>query len=219
MWDLKRGLVAFSGRAEQNNVLAGRGGFAMWKLWLGVLLFAGPHLFSQFARGRRVSLIQRFGENGYKGIYSLVTLAGLVLLAMAYLAGRSGPASLDVLYNPPPGVRHLAILFVFIGFIFIFANGSKGYIRKAVIHPFSIGVSLWSIGHLLTNGERAVVVIFIMLLAISLLDITLGFARGERPNHAPDWKHDLRAVVVGVVLFLVFAYGFHPYVLNIPVLG
>ncbi len=191
----------------------------MWKLWLGVLLFGGVHLFSMFQPEARSRLIARFGENGYKGLFSLVSVLGLVLLGMAYYAGRSGPASLDMFYAPVEEARHIATLLIFAGFIFIFANQTKGYIRRTVKHPFSLGIILWSVGHLLMNGEKAVVVIFALFLVVAIANIVLSLARGKMPAHEPNWKHDLRAIVVGVVLFFVFALGFHPYVLNIPVLG
>jgi uncharacterized membrane protein len=191
----------------------------MWKLWLGVVLFAGPHLFSVLLPQQRNALKARLGEGAFKGLYSLLSLAGLVFLAMAYLAGRSGPNSLAVFYEPWAGGRHVMMLFVLVGFVLIFANGSRGYLRTYTRHPFSLGVALWSLGHLLVNGERAVVVIFGMFLLLSLLDIVMSEARRIRPDHVPHWRHDLRALLVGVLLFFVFALGFHPYVLNIPVLG
>lgn len=190
----------------------------MWKLFAGVLLFAVPHLYSILLPAARDGLKAKLGEGAYKGLYSLVSLAGLVLLAMAYLAGRSGPNSLEMFYEPWLGGRLVMMLLVFVGFILIFANGSRGYIKKFVRNPFSWGIVLWSVGHLLVNGERAVVVIFGMFLILAILDIAANERRGFRPAHIPQWSHDLRALVVGVVLFFVFALGFHPYVLNISVM-
>jgi uncharacterized membrane protein len=191
----------------------------MWKLYAGVILFAAPHLYSIQMPAARNALKERLGEGAFKGLYSLVSLAGLVLLAMAYLAGRSGPNSLAMFYEPWLDGRHAMMLLVFAGFVLIFANRSQGYIAKFTRNPFSWGVVLLSIGHLLVNGERAVVVIFGMLLILAVLDIVANERRGYRPAHLPKWSHDLRAVAVGIVLFLAFALGFHPYVLNIPVLG
>ncbi len=190
----------------------------MWKLWAGVMLFGGVHLFSLFLPGARDRLKARIGEKAYKGLYSVVSLVGVVLLAMAYLARRSGPSSLDLVYEPYYGARHLMMLLVLAGFILIFSNQSKGYISKLTHNPFSLGVVLWSFGHLLVNGETAVVVIFGLFLVLSVLDIVLSEMRGKRPTHQPNWRHDVRSLVVGVVLFFVFALVFHPYVLNIPVI-
>jgi uncharacterized membrane protein len=191
----------------------------MWSLYLGILLFAGPHGVSILAPGLRDQLKHAMGENGWKGLYSLVSLAGLVLLAMAYLGGRAGPASLDVVYEPWYGARHLTMLLAWIGFVLIGASHGKGYIKKIVRHPMSLGIALWSIGHLLVNGEKAVVYIFATFLIVAVFDIIFSTARGKQPVHEPVIRSDIIAVIAGTVLFLVLMFGFHPYVLNIPVTG
>ena len=190
----------------------------MWKLWTGVVLFGGVHLFSLMLPGVRDGLKRRFGENAYKGVYALVSLAGVVLLAMAYLAGRSGPSTLDIIYEPFYGARHFTTLLVLLGFILISASHGKGHIKAFVKQPFSIGIALWSIGHLLVNGEKAVVVIFALFLVIAMLDIVFSTIRGKGPSHVPELLADIIAVVAGAILTALLALVFHPYVLNIPVI-
>lgn len=189
----------------------------MVKLWIGVLLFGGVHLLPMLVPTVRSQIVSRIGENAYKGIYSLAAVAGLVFLAMGYMTGRSNPAS-EIFYGPNPALRHLTLLLVLAGFILIFSNGTKGYIRKYVRHPFSWGVILWSTGHLLANGEEAVVIIFGMFLLLSFIDIAVNSRRKPLAAFAPNGLHDLRGLVVGVVLYLIFLFGFHPYILNIPVI-
>ena len=41
--------------------------------------------------------------------------------------------------------------------------------------------------------------------------------RGKRPDYIPRVRSDILAVVIGVVLYLIFLFGFHPYVLGIRV--
>ena len=52
-------------------------------LILGLLLFLGTHLFTT-QRGLRTSLRERFGENGYKIGYTVLSLVGLVLVVNGY---------------------------------------------------------------------------------------------------------------------------------------
>lgn len=189
----------------------------MVKLWVGVLLFGGVHLLPMLVPSARSQIVGRIGENVYKIIYSLASVAGLVFLAMGYMAQRSSPAS-EIFYDPNSALRHLILLLVLAGFILIFSNGTKGYIRKYVRHPFSWGVILWSTGHLLANGEKAVVIIFGTFLLLSLIDIAVNSRRKPLAAFVPNGLHDLRGLVVGVVLYLMFLFGFHPYVLNIPVI-
>jgi uncharacterized membrane protein len=191
----------------------------MLYLTLGVLLFGGAHLASILLPAPRDKLREDWGRGRYMGIYSLVSLAGLVFLVFGYVEGRSGGATAQLLYEPWSGARHMMMTLVLIGFVLIFSNKSKGYIAKTLRNPFSIGIALWSLGHLLVNGEIYAVVIFGLFLVVSLFDIGLSELRGKRLSYSPNWKHDLRGLVVGVVLFGVFAFGFHPYVLGIPVVG
>jgi uncharacterized membrane protein len=191
---------------------------SLW-LWLGILLFFGPHFYSVLMSDHRTATRHSFGEKRFKGLYALVSLAGIILMAVGYVAGRNEPGGVEQFYEPWFGARHAAMGLILIGFILIFSNQTKGYIRATLKHPFSIGVAFWSIAHLLVNGEKAVVVIFGAFLILSVLDVILGLARGKVAAFAPNWKHDLRGLIVGLVLYLVFMFGFHPYILGVPVVG
>jgi uncharacterized membrane protein len=188
----------------------------MWQLFLGIGLFAGAHLFSTLLPGQRDALKARVGEMRYKLAYSVASLAGLILLGFAYVAGRDSGV---MVYEPWNAGRHFAMLLIYVGFILIFSNGSLGHIRNTVKHPFSLGIALWSVAHLLVNGEAAVVAIFGMFFVVAVADIIFSFARGKIPSLQPKWSHDVRGLAVGTVLFLVFAFGFHPYIIGIPVAG
>lgn len=194
-------------------------GRLMTLLYIGALLFAGSHLFSILFPGLRDGLKSRFGEKRWKGLYALVSLLGLVLMSIGYAGSRAGPATADLLYEGWYEMRHLTMLLVLIGFILIGASHGKGYLKTWLHNPMSIGIVLWAGGHLLVNGQRADVWLFAPFLVIGLADIVMSEIRGKRPQHTPRIRSDIVAVVVGVVLYLIFAFGFHPYILNVPVMG
>ena len=187
-------------------------------LYLGMVLFALPHVFSLLFPAVRNRLSARLGENAYKGGYSIASLLGIVLIALGYWQERNGAMAGVSYYEPVAAVRHLSLTLVLIGFILIASRDGKGYIRKWVRHPFSIGFGLWALGHLLSNGEIYVVPIFAMFLTLSILDIALGFARNGPHHFQPQIKRDCIAVVAGLIATAIFAFGFHPYVLNLPVM-
>lgn len=188
-------------------------------IYIGALLFGGPHLLSILFQALRDNFEKSLGQKRWKGLYAIVALAGAVFLVTGYLKSRAGPAAADILYDAPYELRHVTMLLVLLGFIFIGASHGKGYLKKWLRNPMSIGVSLWALGHLLVNGQRSEVWIFGTFLVVGLADIVLSEMRGKRPVHEPRVRSDIVAVVAGVVLYLVFAFGFHPYVLNIPVMG
>jgi uncharacterized membrane protein len=191
----------------------------MTLLLTGCLLFGGAHLFSIFFPGLRGALKTRMGEKAWKGLYSAVALAGLALMAVGYVQTRAGPAAADIVYEPLDSMRHLTMLATLIAFILIGASHGKGYLKKWLHNPMSIGILLWSGSHLLVNGQRAEVWLFGTFFVVSLADIVMSELRGKRPQYEPRLRSDIIAVAVGIVLYLVFLLGFHPYVLNVPVAG
>ena len=52
----------------------------MLLLVAGVLLWSATHLFSSFGRQAREGLVARIGLNPYKGLFSLLIVASLVLI-------------------------------------------------------------------------------------------------------------------------------------------
>jgi uncharacterized membrane protein len=190
-------------------------GVFMWQLYLGIFLFGAPHLLSVLAPGARDRLKQRFGEGPYKMAYSALSLAGIILMALGYIAHRHLPA--DLFYQPYEGARHLAFLVILVAFILIANNGSRSHLRLWFGHPFSLGIILWSATHLFLNGEKPVVLIFSVILLIAVLDVAMNVARGKMPAFEPNWSHDIRGLIGGIIVYLIFMFGFHPYILGIPV--
>jgi uncharacterized membrane protein len=189
----------------------------MTALYLGIILFGGSHLFSIFFPGARDGLKAKFGEKAWKGIYAILSLAGIVFLVIAYLGSRGGPLAADWVYVPAPWAKHATMLLVLLAFIALGASHGKGYLKTWLHNPMSIGIALWAAGHLLSNGKRTAVYMFGIFLVVALADIVMSELRGKRPSHEPRVKSDIIAVVAGIVLYAIFLLGFHPYVLNLPV--
>lgn len=187
-------------------------------LYLGAVLFGGPHLFSTLLPSVRDRLKAALGEKPWKGLYALASFLGIVFFILAYRA--MGDTNLgENLYEPLPGAKHIAMLAALLMFILLGASHGKGYIKKFLRHPMSIGIALWSGAHLLANGERAVVWLFATLFVVSVADLVFSLARGNKPGHVPQVKSDIRAVVIGMIMYVIFLFGFHPYILGVPVVG
>ncbi len=190
----------------------------MGYLIFGIVVFAGVHLFSMLLPGQRDALKTRMGEGPYKGVYALVSLAGLALMIWGFWSLTSDPATSSVVYEPARGARHATMLLVLLGFISLSGFHGKGYLKRWLRNPFSIGIVLWSAGHLLANGMLHDVLLFGTFLVLAVLDIVLSMARGKRPGHEPQIRSDMIAVISGVVLYAVFLFGVHPYIFNVPII-
>ena len=80
-------------------------------LILGLVVFIGAHVFVT-RRAARAALIARIGEGPYKGLFSLVSIIGVVLIAYGFGQYRAGrlhraveSAGLDA---PPHGAAGVA---------------------------------------------------------------------------------------------------------------
>ena len=188
----------------------------MTLLYIGILLFGGLHLFSILAAPVRNRLKAWWGENAYKGVYSIVSLIGIGLMFWGYGQTRGNG---EMLYVPITGAKHVTMLLVLLGFICISAFHGKGYIKLWLQNPFSIGVSLWAIGHLLANGKTAVVLIYVSFLVLALLDIASNMLRRNWAIFEPRARSDVIAIVVGLIIYALLLLVFHPYVLGVRVVG
>jgi uncharacterized membrane protein len=190
----------------------------MGYLIVGIAVFAGVHLFSMLLPDQRNAIKTRMGEGPYKGLYSLISLVGVALMIWGFWTVSSGPTVNSGVYEPAPWARHVTMLLVLLGFISLSGFHGTGYLKRWLRNPFSIGIAFWSVGHLMSNGMLHDVLLFGTFLILAVLDIFLSTVRGKRPGHDPKIRSDLAAVVSGVVLYAVFLFGFHPYVLNAPII-
>ncbi len=188
-------------------------------LLFGIFLFGGIHLFSILLPLRRDRIKLRFGEKAWKGFFAAISLVGLGFMIWGLVLSRHEPLEGDWLYVPADWARHVTMLLVLLGFISIGASHGKGYLRLWLQNPMSIGIGLWATGHLLANGKRTDVYFFGTFLVLALLDIVFSSLRGKVPVHTPRLRSDVIAAMVGMVLYVIFLFGFHPYVLNLPVAG
>jgi uncharacterized membrane protein len=185
-------------------------------LILGLVLFLGLHSIRIFADDWRSAQIASRGEGTYKGVYSLLSIAGLVLIVWGY--GQTRIAPLD-LWSPPVWTRHAASLLTLLSFVLIVAAYvPRNRIRAAVGHPMVAGVKLWAFAHLIANGRAGDVVLFGAFLAWAIADFVSARRRdrvaGRRP--APGTlTGDAITVAIGVVAWVVFAMYLHAVLIGV----
>jgi len=141
--------------------------------WLGLhLIVAGP---------LRSPLVDKLGENVYRGIFSLLSIAGLVWFVVAYRNAPWVP-----LWQTPPALGWLAFVLVFLGFLLVVVgvgpmNPTDTHaprvidsrlpvygVTRVTRHPRLCGLSLWAIAHMLVNGHLAAFLMFGSLLVTAL---------------------------------------------------
>lgn len=180
--------------------------------WLiaGLVLLLGVHSLGVVAPGFRAHGVTRLGTGAWKGIYALISLAGLVLVVAGFGIARGGAA---LVWQPPAWTPHATALFATVGFVLVAAAYIPGSRIKARLgHPMLAGVAVWALGHLIGNGTLAGVVLFGIVVAWSAWMFTMLRRRDRAAGKAPPPGSGLRdavVVVAGVVLALVFAKYLH----------
>ena len=188
----------------------------MTLLIIGIIVFLGVHLLPTVA-DLRTQLVSSLGEAGYKGAFSLLSLASLALLIYGFAT-----APVVQIWSPPEWTRWLAIVLMLPAFVFLVAAYVPGRIRERLKHPFLVAIKTWALAHLLANGDLASMILFGSFLAYAVYDrITLkhrrpssvvGIEGPERP------QNDVIAIVLGTVLYAVFLLWLHPLLVGAPVL-
>jgi len=184
----------------------------MTRLVLGVLVWSMVHLFPALAPAARKSIISRYGEYPYKGVFTLLMIVSIYLI----ISGWSSltPVEPDVLpeiYTPPGWGGYAAAVLVLIGFVLFLAPYPPNNFKRMMRHPQLIGFACWGVGHLLAVGTLRSLVFFGGLTAWAIIEIFLINKRDGawvRPARVP-LKKDVTMVAFAVLVYLAFLFTHH----------
>ena len=177
----------------------------MFLFLTGITIFCVVHLSKAAAPAMRENVVFRLGEKPYQGIFTLLIVGSLVMIVFGWKA--TAP---HAIYTPPMSPGMLPTLLVLVALVLFFASQFGGYIKRVFRHPQMIGTILWSISHLLTNGDSRSVTLFGALGVWALLEILLCNRRDGPREELPDAsvRADVIAIAVGVLAFALIGH-FH----------
>lgn len=179
-------------------------------LILGVLLWSAAHLFKRIAPGPRA----RLGDPG-KGVVALALLASVVMMVVGYRGAEFLPV-----YTPLPGMGHLNNTLMLVSVFLFGVGGTKGTLYPRMRHPMLTGMILWSVAHLLVNGDVASLVLFGGLGLWAVVSMLMINAAGPwvRPTDGKGLKGDAMNLAGTLVLYGIIA-GIHIWLGHNPFLG
>jgi uncharacterized membrane protein len=186
---------------------------------LGLVILLGAHVFISM-RNERAMLIAKIGEWPYRGLFSLVSIVGIVLIAYGFASYRA--AGLLVVWSPPAWTRQIVVALMWPASIMVVAAYIPGNIKGVLKHPMLAGVKTWAFAHLCANGDLGGIILFGSVLAWAVYDrITLKRRSdpGAPPIPVGGGKNDIIAIVVGTVVYLALGLVFHPIVIGVPAFG
>ena len=182
----------------------------------GLILFLGVHTLTTL-RAPRASLIARIGEGPYKGLYSLVSAVGLVLIVWGF--GRYRSTGWTQLWDPPAGMRHVAMLLMWFAFVALAATYCPpGKINATLRHPMLVAVKTWALAHLLANGDLGALLLFGAFLAWAVYDRIAVKRRGDMGAPPSGFTSgDMIAITVGTVAYIAM-FWLHPWLIGVAII-
>ena len=192
----------------------------MTALILGLLLFLGLHSVRIVAEGWRGRTIARVGEGPWKGVYTLLSVAGLALIVWGFGQARADPT---VLWAPPVWTRHLAALLMLVSLVLLAAAYVPGNQLKARLHhPMVLGVKVWALAHLLANNTLADLLLFGGFLTWAVLNFRAARQRDRATGavYAAGTPGATGvAVAAGVAAWAVLAFWAHGWLFGVRPFG
>lgn len=182
----------------------------MLLLILGLVIFLGMHSLRLFADGWRLQQVERFGLNGWKGLYSLVAIAGFVLIVWGFGQARLQPV---LLYTPPAALRHVNALFALIALVLLVAAYvPRNHLKQKIGHPMLAATKVWAFGHLLATGMLHDVLLFgaFLLWAVATFVVSRRRDRAAGTTYpAGTLVGDVLTVAIGIAAWVGFAFWLH----------
>ncbi len=178
-------------------------------IWLcvGVLLWVIVHFIPSVAPGLRASLVKRVGENPYKGIFALTLVLSIAVMVIGWRSTMP-----EIIYVPPAWSIPATSMLMLITVLLFGAAHQPTRIKRIIRHPQLTGMVVWSLSHLLSNGDSRSVVLFGGLGLWALIEMPL-ISRREgawaRP-YRPAFSVEIRGILISVVIFFVLFF-LHPY--------
>lgn len=189
-------------------------------LILGLVVFLGVHSVRIFADDWRTVQLKRLGEGPWKGIYSLLSIAGFGLIIWGFGLARQQP---EVLWIAPAAMRHVAALLTLIAFILLAAAYvPRNRIKAGLHHPMALAVKVWAFAHLLSNGKLADLVLFGAFLAWAVL----SFIAAKKRDRAAGTRYPAGTaagttltLVAGAAVWAGFAFWAHGALIGVRPFG
>ena len=173
----------------------------MTTLLVGIAIFFLVHSIPMMP-GVKTPLLARLGENRFKGLFSLFAMTGFVAIIFGM-----GSAPFQPVWAPPSWSRHVSNVIMPVAFFLLVAAYIPSNFRRIIRNPMLTAVLLWSLAHLVSNGDLASILLFGSFGIFSVADIISANKRSALtvPAKKPAYFDGL-VIVTGLVAFWLVRY-------------
>lgn len=155
-------------------------------LILGVALWWGAHLFKRIAPDARANM----GDRG-KGLVALAILASVLLMIFGYRMADGA-----FFWGRHPATVGINNLIMLVALYLTSPGPAKGALFYRMRHPMLTGFLLWTVAHLLVNGDLPSFILFGGLGVWALVEMSV-INRAE-----PDWTPPEKGTIAKDGMFL-----------------
>ncbi len=188
----------------------------MTLLIAGLVIFLGLHLVPTVPAFRD-RLRTQLGAGGYMAMFSLVSVAGLVLIVYGVANRPYIP-----IWTPPAFMKHVVFLLMLPVFVLLAAAYIPSNIRRIAKHPMLLAIKLWAFAHLLVNGDLAGMLLFGSFLAYGIYDrisVKRREALGPLGTRTGGISGDIAAVAIGLTVYAFMLVAGHYWLIGIPLIN
>jgi uncharacterized membrane protein len=190
----------------------------MLVLALGIVLMLGVHVFASL-RGPRGRLVERLGREPYRAAHALIALLGLALIVWGF--GRYRAEAWNVLWAPPVWAGYVTAALMWLALVSLACmNPAPGKIRGWLRHPLLASATLWSLAHLLSNGDAGGTLLFGAFFVWSIYARIALVRRGDvgAAPSAAFTRADATSLAAGTIALVALSL-LHPFFAGVPVAG
>jgi len=177
----------------------------------GFVLFIGVHLFPSLP-GTKDGLTQKLGTRGYKGLFALASLIGMIVIVMGM-----GRVEWTLLWVAPVWGRALTLSAMPFVIVLLCAAHMPCNIKRIIRHPMLWAVVLWSMLHLTANGDLASTILFGGFALFSIIMMILINRRDPKPEVVKvPWFKDVIVLALGGFIYMGILHS-HQYFTGVPI--
>jgi uncharacterized membrane protein len=187
------------------------GNLIMIILTVGIVIFFAVHAIP-ISQSARTSLVSRLGENRFKGVFALFSIAGFAAIIISMKNAPFSPV-----WNPPSWSVGAANLLMPVAFCLLVAAYVPNNFRHVIRNPMLAATLLWALTHLLSNGDLASIMLFASFGIFAIVDMVSVNKRADKPTMSRKSLYfDVLTIGIGLTTFWTVRY-FHGAIFGAPI--